>query len=392
MEPDTSIKPLLQQTILRLLDYCSRNNWSGFDPYDGLNSRIFTALPFLQNRICRLIFIQAMKRLPVNLRPILLVPKGENPKGLAVFCSALFILSDTGLLKNNETIIHLLKRLIDLRSPDSPYYCWGYNFDWQSRGLFLPKFVPNIICTTFAGNALIDAYNKFADDRYLDMAISAGNFLLERLNITKNDDEICFSYTPLDWGQIHNANLLGAAYLSRLYSISQEMKFLESAHRAVCFSIRRQHADGSWSYGEEKKQGWIDNFHTGYNLCALRSISQYFGTQEFKTNIHQGVEFYLNNFFREDGAPKYFNDRTYPIDIHSVAQSIITLTTFRDLDENNTALDNSVFQWAMANMWDERGYFYYQVTPYYKNKISYMRWTQAWMLLALATLNRQLAI
>ena len=35
---------------------------------------------------------------------------------------------------------------------------------------------------------------------------------------------------------------------------------------------------------------------------------------------------------------------------------------------------------------DERGYFYYQVTPYYKNKISYMRWSQAWMLLALSTL------
>ena len=159
-----------------------------------------------------------MKRSPLNLRHIFLVPKGENPKGLAVFCSALFILSETGLVKNDDSILHLLSRLVDLKSPNSPYYCWGYNFDWQSRQFFLPKFDPNIICTTFAGNALIDAYDKFGDSKYLDMAISAGNFLLKGLNITKNNGEICFSYTPHDWGQVHNANLLGAAFLARLYS------------------------------------------------------------------------------------------------------------------------------------------------------------------------------
>ena len=145
------------------MDYCIRNNWAGFDPYDGLNSRLFNALPFVQNRICRLIFIQAMKRSPINFRPIFLVPKEENPKGLAVFCSALLILSKTGFSKNDDTILHLLKRLIALKSKDTPYFCWGYNFDWQSRAFFLPKFVPNIICTTFAGNALLDAYDKFAD-------------------------------------------------------------------------------------------------------------------------------------------------------------------------------------------------------------------------------------
>ena len=37
-------------------------------------------------------------------------------------------------------------------------------------------------------------------------------------------------------------------------------------------------------------------------------------------------------------------------------------------------------------MWDRQGYFYYQVLPFWTNKISYMRWSQAWMLLALATL------
>ena len=43
----------------------------------------------------------------------------------------------------------------------------------------------------------------------------------------------------------------------------------------------------------------------------------------------------------------------------------------------------------MASTTLKAGYFYYQIQPYYKNKIPYMRWSQAWMLLALATLLEQ---
>ncbi len=378
---------IIQKTTENLLDYCCKNKWAGDDPYDGLNSRVFSKMPFLHNRIGRLILTQFMKRSPINLRRMLLVPKGENPKGLAVFISALLILHETSLLKDDDTIHYLLSRLVELKSPGVPYYCWGYNFDWQSRDGFLPKYVPNIICTTFAGNALIDAYTKLSDGKYMDMAISAGNFLLDGLNITLFDDGICFSYTPLEKGQVHNANLLGAAFLSRLYNITGIKKFFEPAFRAVSYSANRQKEDGSWVYGEDKTQKWVDNFHTGYNLCALRHIGQYLGIDEFEPHIHRGFNYYRKHFFRDDGAPKYFHNRVYPIDIHSVAQSIITLLTFRDLDEHNIKMANSVLEWAMANMWDKRGYFYYQVTPYYKNKISYMRWSQAWMLLALATLT-----
>jgi len=262
----------LHETTIRLLDYCRRNNWTGDDPFDGLNSRIFDSLPFLHQRIPRLILTQGMKRSPVNFRRLLLVPKGENPKGLAVFLSALLLLSNMGLLKNDDDIHHLIERLIDLRSPNTSHFCWGYHFDWQGRAFFLPKFVPNIICTTFAGNALLDTYAIFGSANYLDMARSAGNFLLEGLNITQNVDELCFSYTPLDSGRVHNANLLGAAYLSRLFSITGDKKFLDPALRAVRYSTHRQNEDGSWAYGEDKTQAWVDNFHTGYNLCALRNI------------------------------------------------------------------------------------------------------------------------
>jgi hypothetical protein len=37
-------------------------------------------------------------------------------------------------------------------------------------------------------------------------------------------------------------------------------------------------------------------------------------------------------------------------------------------------------------MWDSRGFFYYRVLRSCTIRTSYMRWSQAWMLLALATL------
>src|SRR5262249_34431521 len=109
-------------------------------------------------------------------------------------------------------------------------------------------------------------------------------------------------------------------------------------------------------------------------------------TSEFESAIRRGFKFYRNQFFREDGAPKYFHGRVYPIDVHCVAQSIKTLTGLGDMNEGNMRLADSVFRWAMVNLWDKRGYFYYQNLPFGTIKISHMRWSQAWMLLAPATL------
>ena len=387
MKTEPVAGPDLRQAITGLLDYCRWNDWAGFDPFDGLNSQVFAALPFLHNRIGRLVFIQAMKRSPLNFRPLLLVPRAENPKGLAVFVSALIVLSKTEVIQNDDDIAHLIERLVALRSKDRPHFCWGYNFDWQSRAFFLPKFVPNIICTTFAGNALLDACDKFGNARYLDMAISAGNFLLDGLNVTRTGDGLCFSYTPLDNGRVHNANLLGAAYLSRLYSLTKESKFLEPAEQAVRFSTRRQNKDGSWAYGEDKTQRWIDHFHTGYNLVALKRFSEYTGEKHVLENIENGFRFYRENLFTEDGLPKYYHNRLYPIDIHAIAYSIITLCEFRDLDKGNLDLAKRIFTWSAKEMQGREGCFFYQKSRHFKNRIPYMRWSQAWMLYALAILD-----
>ena len=377
---------IIKDTTLKLLAYCRANEWAGYDPYDALNSQVFKALPFLDFKLARLALTQGVKRSPINLRPLLLVPKTPNPKGIALLLSSLTKLSKIGLVDGDKEIELMANKLLALRSCDACYSCWGYNFDWQTRGELVPKGSPNIICSTFAANALLDAYEQSRKSIWLDAAVSTADFILDVLFWRDGSSQACFSYTLLGRSEIHNANLLGAALLSRISLLTGRKIFLERALDAARYSVGKQHKDGSWEYSESPSQRWIDNFHTGFNLVALRQIKIYSGTAEFDLAIRRGLEFYRYHFFREDGAPRYFYNATHPIDIHSVAQSIITLVELRDFAGGNIPLAHSVLNWGLRNMWDVRGFFYFQKLPHFTVRIPFMRWSQAWMLMALSTL------
>jgi hypothetical protein len=374
-----------KSATLKLLTYCRDNDWAGYDPYDALNSRAFIALPFLNFKLARLVLTQALKRSPINLRRALLVPKKQNPKAIGLFLSSILKLSKDGVLTEEALIELMIERLIVLRSPNISYWCWGYSFPWQFRTNIVPIGAPNLVCTTFVASVLLDAYQQRNDSRCLAMAISAAEYILNELYWTDGGTLAGFSYPlPSLRNQTHNANFLAAAFLCRVYRHTGREEFLGPALRVARYSAGKQHADGSWYYGEGSSQGWIDNFHTGYNLSGLRSICRDLETTEFEPCIRRGFEFYRTHFFRADGAARYFHNRTYPIDIHCVAQSIITLMEFRDLDRESEPLAYSVLGWAMKHMWDQRGFFYYRVLRSCTIRTSYMRWSQAWMLLALS--------
>jgi hypothetical protein len=390
------MNPDVARAARKLLAYCQQNDWAGHDPYDALNSRLFKALPVLDSRIPRLALTQVLKRSPINVRSLALVPKTQNPKAMALFLSALLKLPNTVVDGREDLIRYMIDRLVALRSSESSYWAWGYSFPWQGRSILVPAGAPNLVCTTFVGGALLDAYEKQAceqqrdqrclDQRCLTMAVGAAEYILNDLYWT-DGAKAGFSYPmPGLRGETHNANLLAAALFCRVYKHTGEKKFLEPALRVARQAVGKQHPDGSWFYGEHPSQRWIDNFHTGYNLEALQSIGRSLETAEFDSSMRRGFDFYRTHFFREDAAPRYFHDRAYPLDIHCVAQSILTLLAFRDLDPGNVQLAGSVFDWAMKHMWDERGFFYYRVLRLCTIRTSYMRWSQAWMLLALSAL------
>lgn len=377
----------IQTIMARLLAYCQERNWSGFDPYDALNSRLLDHTPFIKSRVFRIAVTQMLKRLPVNIRPLLFISKEQNPKAIGLFLMGLLKLNRAGLVKDGCLTEEMIRRLVALRSPNTPFWCWGYSFPWQTRTVLVPRWAPNIVCTTFVANALLDAYEELHQPEHLRMAVSAGEYVLSTLYWTDGDGIASFSY-PLPGlrSRVHNANFLTAAFLCRLYKHIREAEFLDAALRTARYSAKQQHNDGSWAYGEQTSQQWVDNFHTGYNLCALRTISLCTETDEFEACLARGFEFYRSELFTEEGVPKYFHNSVYPIDIHSVAQSLITFITLRDLDRAANAQVSAVWNWAVRHMWDREGYFYYRVHRFGTVKVPYMRWSQAWMFLAMAAI------
>ena len=96
-----------QAACVKLLNYCTANDWAGYDPYDALNSPLLTSLPFLQARVPRLLLTQAFKRSPINIRPLARIPRTQNPKAIALFLIAVLRLTKLGALED-DTLAPLL--------------------------------------------------------------------------------------------------------------------------------------------------------------------------------------------------------------------------------------------------------------------------------------------
>ncbi|MGB9488471.1 MAG: delta-aminolevulinic acid dehydratase, partial [Terriglobia bacterium] len=78
----------MEEALRKLLAYLRSSDWAGYDPYDALNSRLLTALPFLNARVPRLVLTQGLKRSPISVRRLMVIPKTQNPKAIALFLSA----------------------------------------------------------------------------------------------------------------------------------------------------------------------------------------------------------------------------------------------------------------------------------------------------------------
>jgi len=380
------------QALQRLRAWIEERDYSGFEPYDLLNS------PYLQSKVLRSKwiapwFIQAGRRFGgSSLRRWLKIPRSKNPKALALCMSAYCDLLGLGI--SCEQQLHRLKdELLDLRSPGEGLFCWGYDWDFVSfRGTRLPKFSPNSIATCFVANALLDVADVLGDTDALATAQSAGEFIITRLNrAVDSPHEVCFSYTPNDATRIYNSSALAGALLARLSTTRDWPKGSEVAQCSMRYIAGQQSSNGSWTYGASPVQNWIDGFHTGYNLCALSSYQRYTGDPSFEANLERGYWFYKQNLIREDGAAKHLDRRVYPIDIHACSQAILTFCEFQERDPQALSWAQNTAHWALQNMRSKDGSFFYQRHRTWADRTPYMRWGQAWMLMALARLSKVLS-
>jgi len=379
----------LESVYQDLLAWCRKHDFAGHDPFDALNSIVFQSSTLARSRNARLLWTQLVKRSPSDIRGISRIPAERNSKGIALF--ALAQLASFRRLKTQESEQEaraFLTDLIAMRLDGFSGACWGYNFDWQSRNFFAPRGTPTIVPTAFAARALIEAAREFVDEEYLTLARSVCNFILSDLPVTASlPDQICFGYSPQGQTEIFNASLLGAEVLGCVGALTGETELRELAERAARFVITHQREDGSWTYGADANQSWVDNFHTAFVLFSLKRIIEACALHsEFQDALERGYTYWKNSFFLADGWPKYYHDDPYPADAHAGASAVVTFLELSRLDSGSTKLAEQVALWTIRNLRDEQGYFYYQKRRFYTVRKPYMRWSQAWMLYALGRL------
>ncbi len=372
----------VKSILNELENYIISESYKGYDPFDGLMSPIFK-LPILKsNKLMRFGFQQLFRRIPFNLRVLFAIDKGTNPVTLGLAVQAFTYLKQVFEEKESfyqQQIEYCLDKLIELKPKNYSGACWGYDFDWQGRYANITAYTPTIVATGIITNGLFEYYKTTNDKKAKELIISAARFVLNDLNKTYENDTYCVSYSPNDKQMVFNASIKGARLLAQAYTITNNIKYLDEAELIVKFIANNQNSDGSWYYSKGDARKWVDNFHTAYILNSLDEFINLSGKNDYGKYLEKGKEFYLKNLFTQKGYPKYYSNSFYPIDSTEVAQSILTLTKFNKIDKANL-----VAEFAFRELYSNNGFFYYRKHKSHTNKISFMRWSNAYMLTALS--------
>lgn len=381
-------KAFIEDSFLRLHSYIQRCEYKGYEFDDFLVSPIIRKLT-LDNLFFQRAAIQIGKRCPINVRPLIGVKKLNSTKARGFFARGYlyyFLLNENPRWLNRA--LESLNWLQIHHSRGFSGISWGNDFDFASGAGFFPRGLPTVVWTSLIAATFEMAYVITKHDTYLQALKKSADFIVSNFEYYQDDDGICFFYAPGIRRLIHNANLLGASTLLRAWKYIKNSTYYNLSKSAFHWTIAHQNRNGSWYYGEGKGyrlRNWIDNFHTAYNIDSL-GVGYEIGGEEIVpfSKLKKAYDYWTLNFFFNDGRPKYYHNRLYPIDIQCASQAIETLSKLvtRYFPEG-LELCEKILLWTVQNMQKTNGAFVYQRRRFWVNKLESLHWGQSTMLAAL---------
>ena len=377
----------IEKFTQNLARWLRKNNYVGYDPYQLQSMKLWPILnilssPKLPKIFLSKFFVPPVFDLAIRQNKKLLIPKalGLTIRGnISMFKKT----KKKALLSQNE---NLIQTLMDNRYPSYNNPSWGVPFSWKSSfGWLYPEGYPAAIVAAEVGHAFLDHYEIQPSRELKATCCGIAEALINETGFTQiNGQQVCFHYTDLDKYFVVNVNTYAASYLARLYSVVPDKKYYDLSLAAIKFTLSHQQSDGSWYYYAPpfvQTNRRIDNRHTGFTLVSLLWANKVLNNNNISEAVQKGWQFYRQNFVSAF-KPKWSMDSLFPIDMHDVAQLIITATEFGDLE-----LARGCAQWAIDNMSNNNDEFYYRM---YQNgtiiKVPFIRWNQAWMYRAISLL------
>lgn len=383
----------------QVLSWLDRQEWKGVDPFDGLNSELFRPVVdgslarFPGSAFVRLAVLQAVKRSPWNLRPMLWVQPQENGMSWAVgLLGALRAVrrGDEGALKLAE---RAFQRLLALEDPAT--HLWGYPFPWQARAFYLKTNEPNLVISAIGLWALAE-FIGLAPQHFPKLEKQARahyeSALPELVKRFYKPEGGFFSYVGHEAVLVHNANLFGAQTVIEAVrlGIAGADAHYEKAVGAIRKTLEHQEENGRWSYGTMPHHSWADNFHTAYNLSSLGRMMPVLLARDpeglgkaCEISIRRGLRFYLDHAFTPEGSARYYDQETWPLETHSAASALVCLNELAEqgwLDRGEARkVASQAVQAVMKDTYLGNGEFAYRRWPKRRIKMVFARWTQSWM-------------
>ena len=365
----------------------SSHEYAAYDPFDGLSSWV---RPLAVTPLSRQVLQQGVRRFPWNLRPLLGIKPATSTKAVGYLARAYLKLYGIG-----GDLRHLAApRRVAWRGSWKPRApgtrgSAGAITSTTSRGSSTcPKGEPTVVWTALIAHAFLDAWEVTGKAEYAEAATSVAEFILTDLERRPEGEGTASatSHRRID------ACTTPACWRRRRWRARRRRAATggswTSPRPAIAYTVGCQRDDGSWWYGEAENLHWVDNFHTGYVLDSLWHYMRASGDDTYRDAFARGAGFFTANFFLADGTPRYYWDRTWPVDIQCAAQAIETLVAIAEAHGDDRALARArqVAVWTIENMQDADGYFYFQRWPLVVNRTPMLHWGQATMLHALAVL------
>jgi hypothetical protein len=378
----------LGSSIRSVQQWVEAQGYKGYDPADGLTTPL-RRLTF-GNLFAERLLQQFVWKFPLNVRPLIGIKPLDSTKGRGFMAWGYMLLHQmNGDLEAKSKALENLRWLQGHTSPKYQHPSWGNHFDFTTRSGRMPAHESTIVWSSLIAHAFLEAYEQIGDGSLLQTIQGICRWILD-LPREKTRSGSCLSYVAYGQSSIHNSNLLGAGVLGRAYRHTKDPEYLEVAREAVRYTCSRQLPDGGWWYGEHPKYHWNDNFHTGYNLDSLKYYTKGTGDSSFQQHIDKGFDYFIRTFFESSGRPRYYHNRTYPIDIQCCSQAIDSLANFSDDYPGSLDLARKVAAWTIENMQDKEGFFHYRKYPLTTAKTPYFHWGQATMFKAMARLQLQI--
>ncbi|RMH59781.1 MAG: hypothetical protein D6679_00760 [Candidatus Hydrogenedentota bacterium] len=379
----------MEEVSRRALAWAAARDYCGFSKYDALESpvlrRLASDLPFLRWGIT-----EAVMRSPVNLRALLGVRKGRNPKGLALFAMAYLARWKRRKYQEDlEEAGRLVSELFSIRHTSFSGWGWGYHHPWQDLGFYQPAGFPNRVVTYYVGRAAWEYYLETRDWTAREMAENAVEFLLFAPKpLFESEGELCLSYIPSEKirMRIMDISSYAADLAAVIGSVLKRPEWLARARRLANYVFRRQTPEGGWYYTDPPSAHpkGIDNYHTAVILESLQRVQERLLIPEWENALERGWRFYAEKLFEPDGAPRWTVRKRYPYDVHSAASAVIGFVCASRGNPSYRLQARKILEWMIGNLWSEKeGCFHYQKTWWGTKRFCLMRWCQAWACRAL---------